>query len=80
VGVAGTVVSTIVAIGDAVAEGVGLSAAAGMPSSAATAAALTSAVERIRRVTLLWVSAGRHSRLNPAGRVQTRSEHFSPST
>jgi hypothetical protein len=68
-----TTVSTIVAIGDAVADGVGSSAFAGMPSRAATAAALTSAVERIRRVTLPFWSAAWLSRLNRGGRVQTRS-------
>jgi hypothetical protein len=66
----------MVATGDAVAVGVGSSAFAGMPSRAATAAALIRAVERIRRVTLLSVSAARRARLNPAGRVQTRSGHI----
>ncbi len=53
VGSGATIVSTMVATGDAVAVGVGSSAFAGMPSRAATAAALIKAVERIRRVTLL---------------------------
>src|SRR3954451_13543901 len=56
-----------------VAVGVGSSALAGIPRRAAAAAALTRAVERIRRVTSPSVSAPETTALSGAGRVQTRS-------
>ena len=54
----------------AVAVGVGSSAMAGMPSTAAAMAALTSAVETIRRVTCPRMSAPGAPRLNRRRRVQ----------
>ncbi len=64
-GVAAAAVSTAAGEDDAVAVGVGSSAFAGMPSRAATATALTRAVERIRRVTSPSVSAPSRGRLEP---------------
>ena len=60
-------VSTAAGADDAVAVGVGSSAVAGTPSTAAAAAALTGRWTRIRRVTSPSVSATRGARLEPWG-------------
>ena len=76
VGAAGAV-STAAGEDDAVARRRGIVRGRGNAEhSRGKAAALTRAVERIRRVTLPSVSATRRARLNPGSRVQTRSAAY----